>query len=119
MLDWLNSIQRRVITLHGLLGIFISDKAKIGRNAVIFHHVTIGSNNLRDTSKRGSPIIGDNVYIGTGAKIIGGIRIGNNVRIGANCIVAKDVPDNCVVVIKGICVIKQEIQLNNTYIDNK
>lgn len=86
---------------------------------MIFHHVTIGSNNLKDSLKRGSPIIGDNVYIGAGAKIIGAVRIGNNVRIGANCIVVKDVPDNCVVVTKGTCVIKKEIQLDNTYIDNK
>ena len=48
--------------------------------------------------KKGSPIIGDNVYIATGAKIIGAIKIGNNVAIGANCVVTKDIPDNAVVV---------------------
>ena len=45
--------------------------------------------------------------------------LGINVRIGANCIVVKDVPGNCVVVTKGTCVIKKEMQLDNTYIDNK
>ena len=46
----------------------------------------------------GAPNIGDNCYIGAGAKIVGNINIGNNVRIGANCIVIEDIPDNCTVV---------------------
>ena len=45
------------------------------------------------------PIIGDNVYIGPGVKILGNIRIGNNVRIGANCPEFFDVPDNATVVL--------------------
>ena len=44
------------------------------------------------------PHIGDNVFIGAGAKILGDIKIGNNVKIGANAVVTKDVPDNCTVV---------------------
>ena len=47
----------------------------------------------------GAPTIGDNVYIGPGAKIFGAIHIGNNVRIGANCVVFEDVPDNATVVL--------------------
>ena len=43
------------------------------------------------------PVIGDNVYLATGAKILGPIKIGNNVTVGANAVVIKDVPDNCVV----------------------
>lgn len=46
----------------------------------------------------GRPEIGDNVYIGTGAVVLGGVKIGNNVKIGANAIVIDDVPDNAVVV---------------------
>ncbi len=46
----------------------------------------------------GYPVIGDNVIIGAGAKIVGPIRIGNNVKIGAGCVVAKDIPDNATVV---------------------
>lgn len=46
----------------------------------------------------GAPNIGDDCYIGAGAKIIGNINIGNNVRIGANCVVVEDIPDNCTVV---------------------
>lgn len=74
---------------HGVSGIFISSGSKIGRNAVIFQQVTIGSVTTLDSKSQGSPIIGDNCYIGAGAKIIGNIKIGNNVRIGANCVYTK------------------------------
>ena len=83
---------------HGLFGIFISNGAVIGENCVIFHQVSIGSNTLPD-SNMGTPTIGNNVFIGAGAKIIGHVRVGNNVRIGANCVIVKDVPDNCTVVL--------------------
>jgi len=77
-------------------GIVINPNCKIGKNLTISQGVTLGQTNRG--SKKGSPIIGDNVYIGPGAKIIGKIRIGNNCAIGANCVVTKDVPDNAVVV---------------------
>lgn len=83
---------------HGIKNIFISDNAKIGNNAIIFQDVTIGSNTINNSKKNGAPEIGDNVYIGAGAKIIGNIKIGNNVRIGANAVVVEDVPNNAVVV---------------------
>ena len=54
----------------------------------------------RKAVKGGVPTIGDDVYIGPGAKIFGGIKIGNNVRIGANCVVFEDVPDNATVVLQ-------------------
>ncbi len=61
--------------------------------------MTIGSVNLPDANGRGkAATIGDNCYIGSGAKIVGNVKIGNNVRIGANAVVYQDVPDNCVVV---------------------
>lgn len=61
-------------------------------------HVTIGSNFINKKENGGAPIIGDNVFIGAGAKIIGKIKIGNNVNIGAGCIVVTDIPDNVTVV---------------------
>lgn len=79
---------------HGLNGIVISDKAHIGKNATILQQVTIGVKSLDGSA----PQIGNNVFIGAGAKIIGDIKIGNNVKIGANAVVVKDVPDNCTVV---------------------
>lgn len=85
---------------HQLYGIFISGWAKVGENCTIFQQVTIGSNTLVDAKKKGAPIIGDNAYIGAGAKIIGNVYIGKNARIGANCIVVDDVPDNATVVLE-------------------
>ena len=83
---------------HGISGIFISMGAEIGRDCTIFHQVTIGSNTLEGSKNQGAPVIGDNVFIGCGAKIIGGVHVGSNVCIGANCVVTCDVPDNCTVV---------------------
>ena len=85
---------------HGINSIFISGEAKLGYDCVIFQQVTIGSNTLIDSKGKGAPCIGNNVYIGAGAKIIGNVNIGNNVRIGANCVVVTDVPDNSVVVLQ-------------------
>jgi serine O-acetyltransferase len=77
-------------------GIVIHADVVIGKNCNISQGVTIG---IAPRGKRqGVPVIGDNVYIGPGAKIFGKIRIGNNVAIGANCVVTKDIPDNAVVV---------------------
>lgn len=76
---------------HELNGIVVSHNAVIGKNCTIFHQVTIGE------GRGGAPVIGDHVLIGAGAKIIGGVRIGNNVRIAAGCVVMQDVPDNTTV----------------------
>lgn len=77
-------------------GIFISSDANIGKNFNISQNVTIGSSSRG--SKKGAPTIGDSVYIAPGAKVFGGISIGNNVSIGANAVVANDVENNLVVV---------------------
>ena len=76
-------------------GVIIVNSSVIGKNASFHEGVTIGGGG-RD-EKHGSPIIGDNVYFGAGAKVIGKITVGNNVMIGANAVVVKDVPDNAVV----------------------
>lgn len=87
---------------HGLNGIVISRKAQIGENATILHQVTVGIRMTASISDRRedaiAPVIGDNVFVGAGAKIIGDIHIGDNVLIGANAVVTKDVPDNYTVV---------------------
>lgn len=65
---------------------------RIGINLSIKHNVTIGVN------KGKRPTIGNNVSIACGACVLGGVKIGDNVKIGANCVVIKDVPNNATVV---------------------
>lgn len=77
---------------HNGFGIVINPRTIIGHNVTIQHSVTIGE--ISD----GVPVIGNDVYIGARAIVIGGIRIGNNVKIGAGAVVVKDIPDNSTVV---------------------
>lgn len=95
---WNSTFRSKPCFPHGMKGIFVSGGAVIGDNCVIFQQVTIGSVMLPDATSSGAPVIGDSVYIGAGAKVVGSVRVGNNVRIGANTVVYKDVPDNSVVV---------------------
>ncbi|WEF31308.1 serine acetyltransferase [Pseudoduganella chitinolytica] len=100
---------------HGPKSIFISGGAKIGKNCVIFQQVTIGSNTLADSKGAGAPVIGDNCYIGAGAKIVGNVRVGDNVRVGANALVYKDVPANSVVVSSPSEIIQRETPQDNRF----
>lgn len=104
------------VTPHGLSGIFISYGAKVGTGCTIFHQVTIGANTLPDSRGQGAPSIGNNVYIGAGAKIIGSVTIGSNVRIGANAVVTFDVPDNATVVQESPRVILRDTPRDNTFL---
>ncbi len=95
-------IGRRLLIEH-FGGVVISGDAVIGDDVVIRQGVTIG---LRTKGRRGSPVVGDRVDIGAGAKLLGEIRIGNDAVIGANAVVLCDVPDGALAV--GIpAVIKQ------------
>lgn len=76
-------------------GIHISSAAQIGNNCNLSQEVTIGV--AGSGEHRGVPVIGDNVYLAPGARVFGPIRIGSNVKIGANAVVHKDIPDNAVV----------------------
>lgn len=80
---------------HGPNGIIVSPYAIIGANSYIYQQVTIGDDGK---DYRHVPVIGDNVSIGAGAKLLGKITIGNNVKIGANAVVVDDVPDGATVV---------------------
>lgn len=73
-------------------GVVINGAVKGGRNVKIEHQVTIGA------ERRQSPIIGDDVFIGAGAKIVGSVKIGDGARIGANAVVVHDVPAHTTVV---------------------
>lgn len=74
---------------HGGRGVIIHPGAVIGENLTIYHQATIGSDKVGNA---GAPVIGDNVFIGTGAKILG------RINIGANAVVIKDIDNNCTAV---------------------
>lgn len=104
---------------HDIVGVFISNSAVVGKNVIIYQHVTIGSNTLPDSKGAGAPIIEDGVLIGAGAKIIGNVHIGKNSRIGAGCIVTRDIPANSVVVMERPVVITKENELLNVFVNNE
>jgi serine O-acetyltransferase len=76
-------------------GIIISGDAVFGEDCVLRNGVTVG---LRHTTERGSPVIGNRVDIGAGAKLLGPIHVGDDVAIGANAVVISDVPSNSIAV---------------------
>ncbi len=80
---------------HGM-GVVIGETSIIGNNVVLYQGVTLGGTGLEKGKRH--PTIGNNVVIGTGAKVLGNITIGDNSYIGANAVVIKDVPTNSTVV---------------------
>jgi serine O-acetyltransferase len=75
-------------------GVHISPQAMIGRNCDISHRVTIGMSAM---GRQGAPELGDDVYIGPGATLIGKIKVGSRAKIAANTLVIDDVPDGATV----------------------
>lgn len=75
---------------HGF-GLVLNGESVLGNHVTLQHGVTLGG------KKDGAPVIGNNVQIMPGSKLIGKIHIGNNVIVGANSVVTKDVPDNAVI----------------------
>lgn len=80
---------------HGS-GIVIGETTVIGKNCVIYQGVTLGGTG-KETGKR-HPTLGDNVMVGSGARVLGPVNIGNNVKIAAGAVVLHDIPDNCTAV---------------------
>lgn len=89
------TIGKNLFIDHGLC-VVIGETAIVGDNVTMFHGVTLGGTG-KEKGKR-HPTIGNNVFIGSGAKILGNIKIGDNVKIGANAVVLKNVPSNSTVV---------------------
>lgn len=81
---------------HGT-GVVIGQTAIIGDNVTMFHGVTLGGTGNEKTKKR-HPTIGNNVFIGSGAKVLGNITIGDSAKIGANAVVLKNVEEGSTVV---------------------
>ena len=83
------TIGRRLVIDHGM-GIVIGETAEIGDDCLIYHGVTLGGTG-KDVGKR-HPTIGNNVLIGTGAKVLGPFKVGDNSRIAANSVVLGEIP---------------------------
>ena len=78
---------------YGGIGCVLHDRTAVGKNCMVGSNVTIGGR----SGHYDVPVIGDNVEIATGSKVLGPICVGNNAVIGANAVVIKDVPGNDVV----------------------
>lgn len=76
---------------HGPNGIIVGSDAKIGKECIIYHQVTIAAGHVE---------IGDYVELGAGAKVLPNVKIGNHVHVGANCVVVEDIPDYATVVLQ-------------------
>jgi len=88
-------IGRRLVIDHGT-GIVIGETTIIGDDCLLYQNVTLGGTG-KDVGKR-HPTLGNNVMVGSGAKVLGPFRVGDNARIAANSVVLREVPDNATVV---------------------
>ncbi|MEZ0391874.1 MAG: serine O-acetyltransferase EpsC [Pseudobdellovibrionaceae bacterium] len=88
-------IGSRLVIDHGM-GVVIGETAEIGDDCVIFHGVTLGGVKFDPTKRH--PTVGNKVLIGTGAKILGPIHLGDGSKIGANAVVTKDVAAGSVII---------------------
>ena len=88
-------IGKRLVIDHGM-GVVIGETAEIGDDCLIYHGVTLGGTG-KDVGKR-HPTIGSHVLIGTGAKVLGPITVGDNSRIAANSVVLSPIPADCTAV---------------------
>ena len=87
---------------HGM-GVVIGETSEVGDNVTIYHAVTLGGSSPsidseKQRQEKRHPTIGHDVVIGSGAQIIGPVKVGNNSRIAANAVVVKDVPENATMV---------------------
>lgn len=89
------SIGRRFFIDHGM-GVVIGETAQIGDDCMIYHGVTLGGVSLKQVKRH--PTLGDRVTVGTGAKILGPVEIGDDSSVGANAVVVKDAPAGSIVV---------------------
>jgi putative colanic acid biosynthesis acetyltransferase WcaB len=96
-IPWNVTIGKNLTLFHGQ-SLVLNSKVIIGNNCILRHCTTIGNKKKKDGSFSTSPIIGDNVDIGSNVCIIGDISIGDNAKIGCGSVVIKSVPKNCVAV---------------------
>jgi len=88
-------IGRRLFIDHGM-AVVIGETAVVGDDVTLYQGVTLGGTGKQDVKRH--PTIGNQVVVGSGAKVLGNIRVGNNCRVGAGSVVLRDVPDDSTVV---------------------
>ena len=88
-------IGRRLVIDHGT-GIVIGETTQIGDDCLLYQGVTLGGTGAAREKRH--PTLGNNVMVGCGAKVLGPFKVGDNVKIAANSVVLREVPDNCTVV---------------------
>jgi serine O-acetyltransferase len=88
-------IGKRFFIDHGM-GVVIGETSEIGDNVTLYHGVTLGGTTWKKIKRH--PTIGNNVVIGSGAKVLGPVIIGDNTKIGANSVVVNEIPPNSIVV---------------------
>ncbi|MBC9819743.1 serine O-acetyltransferase [Terrabacter sp. MAHUQ-38] len=84
---------RRFFIDHGM-GVVIGETAEVGDDVMLYHGVTLGGRSMEHVKRH--PTVGNRVTIGAGARVLGPVRIGDDVQIGANSVVVKDVPRGAV-----------------------
>jgi len=90
-------IGRNLRLPHGGRGVVIDRDAVIGDHVTLYHQVTIGRI-MEGFGKSGSPVIGHHVVVGSGAKILGPVHVGDHAKIEANSVVLRDVPEDATAV---------------------
>ena len=107
-------IGKRLVIDHGM-GIVIGETAEIGDDCLLYQGVTLGGTG-NETGKR-HPTIGNNVLVGSGAKVLGPFKVGDNSRVAANSVVLREIPENSTAVGSPARVVRQNGEKVN-YVEN-
>ena len=107
-------IGKRLVIDHGM-GIVIGETAEIGDDCLLYQGVTLGGTG-KETGKR-HPTIGNNVLVGSGAKVLGPFKVGDNSRVAANSVVLREIPENSTAVGSPARVVRQNGEKVN-YVEN-
>lgn len=106
------TLGRRLFIDHGM-GVVIGETAEVGEDVTIYHGTTLGGTTLNKGKRH--PTVGSHVVIGSGAKVLGNITIGDGAQIGANAVVVKDVPPHNIAV--GIPACNRQAASTKSHID--
>ena len=114
------AVGRRFFVDHGM-GVVIGETAEIGDNVTLYHDVTLGGtapavNSRAQSGVKRHPTLEDDIIVGSGAQILGPIKVGRGARVGANAVVVQDVPAGATVVGIPARVVGEEIAANPEFV---